>query len=108
MPRTVQFRPEDGGDCSLIRQFFLVDEDACQDLGPVSDASDLGSGSDGASSPTPDNSVTYSDKLKNKIGNEMTESEKFHEMANATETPPKTCFLLDDDGEFPPVAFAAS
>jgi len=102
------FDQEDGGDCSLIRQFFLVDEDACQDLGPVSDASDLGSGSDGASSPTPDNSVTYSDKLKNKIGNEMTESEKFHEMANATETPPKTCFLLDDDGEFPPVAFAAS
>jgi len=38
----------------------------------------------------------------------MTESEKFHEMAAAAETPPKTCFLLDDDGEFPPVAFAAS
>ena len=36
------------------------------------------------------------------------ESDKFHEMASATEPPPKTCFLLDDDGEFPPVAFAAS
>jgi len=52
--------------------------------------------------------VTYSDKLKNREGGDMTESEKFHEMASATETPPKTCFLLDDDGEFPPVAFAAS
>merc|ERR1711963_1191560 len=70
------FDQEEGGDCSLIRQFFLIDEDTCQDIGPLSDASDLGSGSDGASSPTP-------------------ESEKFHEMANATETPPKTCFLLD-------------
>jgi len=36
------------------------------------------------------------------------DSEKFHEMEKAAETPPKTCFLLDDDGEFPPVAFAAS
>ena len=70
--------------------------------------------------------MTYSDKLKNRNGNEMTgnenihlncnemltilisDSEKFHEMATATEPPPKTCFLLDDDGEFPPVAFAAS
>jgi hypothetical protein len=53
-----------------------------------------------------DPSVTYSDKLRNRDGREMTE--KFHEMASATEAPPKTCFLLDDDGEFPPVAFAAS
>jgi len=30
-------------------------------------------------------------------------SEKFHEMAAATESPPKQCFLLDDDGEFPPM-----
>ena len=70
---------------------------------------------------------TYSDKLRNRKGNEMTgkitfsktlnlilnvnnfaDSEKFHEMEKAAETPPKTCFLLDDDGEFPPVAFAAS
>jgi len=46
---------------------------------------------------------TYSDKLRNRK-----DSEKFHEMEKAAETPPKTCFLLDDDGEFPPVAFAAS
>ena len=31
------------------------------------------------------------------------DSEKFHEMAAATESPPKQCFLLDDDGEFPPM-----
>ena len=40
--------------------------------------------------------------------NFFADSEKFHEMEKAAETPPKTCFLLDDDGEFPPVAFAAS
>jgi hypothetical protein len=33
----------------------------------------------------------------------LEDSEKFHEMAVATETPPKQCFLLDDDGEFPPM-----
>lgn len=31
------------------------------------------------------------------------ESEKFHEMEAATELPPQQCFLLDDDGEFPPM-----
>ena len=34
------------------------------------------------------------------------DSEKFHEMAAATESPPKQCFLLDDDGEFPPMSKA--
>ena len=38
----------------------------------------------------------------------LAESEKFHEMAVATETPPKQCFLLDDDGEFPPMQGGAS
>lgn len=33
----------------------------------------------------------------------FSDSEKFHEMAAATESPPKQCFLLDDDGEFPPM-----
>ena len=33
----------------------------------------------------------------------FTDSEKFHEMAAAAESPPKQCFLLDDDGEFPPM-----
>ena len=38
----------------------------------------------------------------------LADSEKFHEMAVATETPPKQCFLLDDDGEFPPIQGPAS
>jgi len=33
----------------------------------------------------------------------FTDSEKFHEMAAAADSPPKQCFLLDDDGEFPPM-----
>jgi len=105
------FDQQEGGDCSLIRQFFLV-TDGDRDSGHVSetehvsDVSDTGSNVTSSHSSEP--SVTYSDKLRNRNGGEMTESEKFHEMASATETPPKTCFLLDDDGEFPPVAFAAS
>jgi len=31
------------------------------------------------------------------------DSEKFHEMEAATELPPQQCFLLYDDGEFPPM-----
>jgi len=46
--------------------------------------------------------------VKNRANGEMTDSERFHEMSTASESPPKTAFLLDDDGEFPPVAFAAS
>lgn len=106
---------EEGGDCSLIRQFLLVDSDTgdLEDIEtePGTDsgnASDSGNVSETGSrtSPAPDQS--YSDKLRNRKGNEMTDSEKFHEMEKAAETPPKTCFLLDDDGEFPPVAFASS
>jgi hypothetical protein len=33
----------------------------------------------------------------------FSDSEKFHEMSSATETPPKPCFLLSDDDEFPPM-----
>lgn len=106
---------EEGGDCSLIRQFLLIDSDTgdLEDIEtePGTDsgnASDSGNVSETGSrtSPAPDQS--YSDKLRNRKGNEMTDSEKFHEMEKAAETPPKTCFLLDDDGEFPPVAFASS
>ena len=38
----------------------------------------------------------------------VADSEKFHEMALATETPPKQCFLLDDDGDFPPIGSTKS
>jgi len=124
------FDQQEGGDCSLIRRFFLGDR--AQDSGHVSEAENVSDTSDSGSNTSQQTSgefyyfdgnstfpgdlvfssidvtATYSDKLKNRNGSEMTDSEKFHEMATATETPPKTCFLLDDDGEFPPVAFAAS
>jgi len=95
---------EEGGDCSLIKQFSLANTDS--DTDSLSDS--LQQLQTDHHSPSQDPSVTYSDKLRNRDGRQMTESEKFHEMASATEAPPKTCFLLDDDGEFPPVAFAAS
>merc|ERR1712106_1094607 len=91
---------DEGGDSSLIKQFQLVESQTVVDQNEFLETTD-----------TPvkqDDAVSYSDKLKNRPGNVMTDSEKFHEMASAAETPPKTCFLLDDDGEFPPVAFAAS
>merc|ERR1712113_1229824 len=47
--------------------------------------------------------ISYADRLKNRHPSEMTDSEKFHEMAAAADSPPKQCFLLDDDGEFPPM-----
>jgi len=95
---------EEGGDCSLIKQFSLADTDPEID----SLSGSLQQLQTDHQPTSQDPSVTYSDKLRNRDGREMTESEKFHEMASATEAPPKTCFLLDDDGEFPPVAFAAS
>jgi len=90
----------EGGDCSLIKEFSLSNSGS--DTENLSDTDHLSPHNKDPQIPS------YSDKLKNRDGREMTESDKFHEMASATEPPPKTCFLLDDDGEFPPVAFAAS
>jgi len=104
---------EDGGDCSLLQQFQLADHP--RDTTPAVDVtSGAGSGSTSPASPSCLSSretsppasipkISYSDRLKNRDSGELTESEKFHEMKSATETPPKQCFLLDDDGEFPPV-----
>jgi len=87
---------DEGGDCSLIKQFKLIENPSLVDQ----------SNEDKPRTVDPD--ISYSDKLKNRPPSVMTDSEKFHEMSVAAEAPPKTCFLLDDDGEFPPVAFAAS
>merc|ERR1711974_459639 len=85
----------EGGDCSLIRQFPLAEEVVVP--GSV--------GEEVEEEPE----ISYSDTVKNRTNGEMTaDSERFHEMSTASESPPKTAFLLDDDGEFPPVAFAAS
>jgi len=112
---------EEGGDCSLIRQFLLIDSDTgdLEDIEtePGTDsgnASDSGNVSETGSrtSPAPGKfffinaSCTFPGDLVMSFTDD--DSEKFHEMEKAAETPPKTCFLLDDDGEFPPVAFAAS
>ena len=41
--------------------------------------------------------------LNSNAMNVFLDSEKFHEMSVATASPPQQCFLLDDDGEFPPM-----
>eukprot|EP00092_Neocalanus_flemingeri_P102330 GFUD01130890.1.p1 GENE.GFUD01130890.1~~GFUD01130890.1.p1 ORF type:complete len:480 (+),score=94.25 GFUD01130890.1:107-1546(+) len=112
---------EEGGDCSLIKQFKLVESPTVLLQNEIVETSDAPTNQGNyffkneETFPgglfllnNPDDAVTYSDKLRNRTANDMTESDKFHEMAAVAETPPKTCFLLDDDGEFPPVAFAGS
>jgi len=90
----------EGGDCSLIRQFLLAEDLVVP--GMVAEV-------EGGEKTETDNEPSYSDTVKNRSKGEMTaDSERFHEMSSASESPPKTAFLLDDDGEFPPVAFAAS
>jgi autophagy-related protein 18 len=111
----------DGGDCALIRQFHLnKDHPASEVLGAQGgtpeavrlEQQQLESASE-VDSTTTDNKpslaacsdfeISYADRTKNRHPTDMTDSEKFHEMAAATESPPKQCFLLDDDGEFPPM-----
>jgi len=99
----------EGGECSLIQQFRTAGEESTLDEGLV--PRELDPGSPGPSSPplststspSTSSSPTYAERLKNRTNEEMTDAEKFHEMKSATETPPKQCFLLDDDREFPPV-----
>merc|ERR1712112_790591 len=83
-----------GGDCSLIRQFQLEEELVVP--GVVSEVDQE------RDRDTGDNSEpSYSETVKNRNKGEMTaDSERFHEMSSASESPPKTAFLLDDDGEF--------
>lgn len=88
--------PVEGGDCSLIQKFLLAEEP--NPVSPGAMAEEEEKCIPGELSPS------YADRLRNRSPGEMTESEKFHEMRNAAETPPKQCFLLDDDGEFPPVS----
>ncbi|XP_011499489.1 PREDICTED: WD repeat domain phosphoinositide-interacting protein 2 isoform X2 [Ceratosolen solmsi marchali] len=79
----------EGGDCTLFKQHRL---DGKQDE------------IDGASLSTTvscsENSATGTQSIQN------TESEKYHEIIAATESPPKSdgAFCLDDDDDFPPVS----
>jgi len=104
----------EGGDCALIRQFHLSNKDEShassspeavkmeqQQLEATDQVDEAGG------RKLSENEISsYADKTKNRLPSEMTDSEKFHEMAAATESPPKQCFLLDDDGEFPPMSKA--
>jgi len=111
----------EGGDCALIRQFHLSNRDEPtsnsaatpesvkmeqQHLeATTNNTTDQVDNSDNKSNSSKISEIesSYADRLRNRLPSEMTDSEKFHEMATATESPPKQCFLLDDDGEFPPM-----
>jgi len=89
----------EGGDCALIRQFHLSNKDEPTNSAATPEAVKMEQQQ--LEVTTPDQ-VDNSDNKSN--SSKISEnSEKFHEMATATESPPKQCFLLDDDGEFPPM-----
>uniref|UniRef100_A0A0C9QC46 WIPI2 protein n=1 Tax=Fopius arisanus TaxID=64838 RepID=A0A0C9QC46_9HYME len=79
--------PNEGGDCTLLKQHRL---DGKQDEVDCASVSTLGD----TTAVTPAAPIVQNP-----------ESEKYHEMIAATESPPKGggTFRLDDDTEFPPV-----
>ncbi|KAG8042195.1 hypothetical protein G9C98_000186 [Cotesia typhae] len=83
--------PDEGGDCTLLKQHRL---DGKQDEVDCASVSNIGpSTGEGTASVTPAAPIVQNP-----------ESEKYHEMIAATESPPKGgTFRLDDDTEFPPV-----
>ncbi|XP_044576348.1 WD repeat domain phosphoinositide-interacting protein 2 isoform X3 [Cotesia glomerata] len=83
--------PDEGGDCTLLKQHRL---DGKQDEVDCASVSNIGpSTGEGTASVTPSAPIVQNP-----------ESEKYHEMIAATESPPKGgTFRLDDDTEFPPV-----
>jgi len=77
--------PVEGGDCTLLKQHRL-DGKTDNSLDPL----------------TPDGTSQHvGGPLKSRL--DGTDSEKFHEMAAATEVPPVSHLRLDDEGEFPPM-----
>ncbi|XP_034936289.1 WD repeat domain phosphoinositide-interacting protein 2 isoform X2 [Chelonus insularis] len=105
------FDPDEGGDCTLIKQHRL---DGKHD--EVNCATTSNTGPDGeatTASATPAALIvqnqacinSYAGALRGRSPDSMSESEKYHEMIAATESPPKGGgpFRLDDDTEFPPV-----
>ncbi|XP_034242200.1 WD repeat domain phosphoinositide-interacting protein 2 isoform X5 [Thrips palmi] len=87
----------EGGDCTLLKQHRLDGE---PDLLPDSNARVPAS----PAPAQPCGSISsYAGILKGHSPDSMSDSEKFHEMAAATESPPKGGFRFDDDSEFPPV-----
>ncbi|XP_075231274.1 autophagy-related 18a isoform X2 [Lycorma delicatula] len=80
------------GGCVLAHQHRL--------FGKSDGSSERVAGSDIGDGTSTD-SQTPAKQSSNKT--EPPESEKFHEMVAATESPPKDCFKLNDDTEFPPI-----
>ncbi|XP_016844709.1 WD repeat domain phosphoinositide-interacting protein 2 isoform X3 [Nasonia vitripennis] len=101
----------EGGDCPLFKQHRL---DGKQDEVDCASVSAAGSCSGESSAQTAPQTVqntacinSYAGALRGRSPDSMsgTESEKYHEIIAATESPPKGdgTFRLDDDAEFPPV-----
>lgn len=86
----------EGGDCPLIKQYRLDGKaDSISEVVAVATPNENAAGLPPTSSPKPIN------KMDNTT---VPESEKFHEMEAATQSPPKDGFKLNDDSEFPPVS----
>lgn len=97
----------EGGDCALIRQFHLSsrNEEAVSNVEAVKmEQQQLeATTTNSSASPTPPDQVDSTSSSPPPPTKLSENSEKFHEMAAAADSPPKQCFLLDDDGEFPPM-----
>ncbi|KAK4036417.1 WD repeat domain phosphoinositide-interacting protein 2 isoform X1 [Daphnia magna] len=96
--------PTEGGDCTLLKQHRL---DGSTDNGPEnSQTSEVHSAGQGKVKL--DSTGSYALIVRGRPFSQMTadvlgDSEKFHDMERATETPPANPLRLDDDGEFPPM-----
>ncbi|XP_067006590.1 WD repeat domain phosphoinositide-interacting protein 2 isoform X1 [Anabrus simplex] len=94
----------EGGDCTLVKQHRL-DGKPEQQLAEAPSPSEVPSHS--SPKPVATNAGSYAGIVKGSSPGAMSgtvvDSEKFHEMATATESPPKGGFRFDDDSEFPPV-----
>ncbi|KAL0278352.1 UNVERIFIED_CONTAM: hypothetical protein PYX00_000190 [Menopon gallinae] len=83
--------PSGGGDCTLAKQHSWC-------VGDAATSSRLGNREAVATTQG-----DAADGKSQRVDIPNTDSEKFHEIAAATESPPKGGFQLDDDNEFPPV-----
>lgn len=98
----------EGGDCHMIRQFHLT---SCCSESSAAAVGGQAAAAAAAARRHSESSINNEESCESQQQHHESspvktipeDSEKFHEMALATETPPKQCFLLDDDGDFPPI-----
>ncbi|XP_046631509.1 WD repeat domain phosphoinositide-interacting protein 2-like isoform X1 [Daphnia pulicaria] len=98
-----EVNPVEGGDCTLLKQHRL---DGLIENGTENSHSDGYSGAHGKAKL--DAAGSYALIVRGRPFSQMTadclpDSEKFHDMERATETPPANPLRLDDEGEFPPM-----